>query len=160
APPCPTRARGPRPCESAGRRPIDADRRPRRRARPAVVPPGRAFRTRAMPVNTRMSRSQVRRNARKLSRYGIEPTVVIGNDLDLGPVAAVLIARWLYRYRSELAPVVVAAATSLAAWVLHRWHQHWWSIVAALAGVAVLGLAFVGQRIGLATRGERLYATA
>jgi hypothetical protein len=111
-------------------------------------------------VNGRTSRSQVRRNARKLRRYGIEPMAMIGNDLDLGPVAAILIARWLYRYRSELVPVLAAAATWLAALALHRWYQHSWPILAALTATAVLGLTFVGTHVGLAARIERLYVAS
>jgi hypothetical protein len=111
-------------------------------------------------VNSRMSRSQVRRNARKLRRYGVEPMAMIGDDLGLGPVAAVVIARWLYRYRSELVPVVIATATWLAAWALHAWHPRSWPIVVALAAMAALGLGLAGRYVGLAHGSERLYVAA
>ena len=37
-----------------------------------------------------------------LRRYGIEPMAMVTDDLDVGSVAAAVITRWLWRYRSEL----------------------------------------------------------
>ncbi|MCO6011651.1 hypothetical protein NE236_42550 [Actinoallomurus purpureus] len=70
----------------------------------------------------------------------------------------VLIARWLWRYRSELAPLHLAYLTALAAWLLHTAHPAWWpELLAAAVAAAAAPLRF-GNRIGLARRSERLYA--
>ena len=39
------------------------------------------------------SRHRMRRNARRLRRYGIEPMAIVTDDLDLGSVVAAVITR-------------------------------------------------------------------
>ena len=70
----------------------------------------------------------------------------------------VLLARWAWRYRSELAPVGVAAGLAAAAWWLHRTRPHWWLLVAVLTGVAAWAVALFGARWRFPTRLERAYA--
>ena len=70
----------------------------------------------------------------------------------------VVLARWAWRYRSELAPLGVAAALAGAAWWLHHTRPHWWALVAALAGVAAWAVAMFGARWRLPARIERVYA--
>jgi hypothetical protein len=55
-----------------------------------------------------MKARQMRRHARKLSRNGVQPMILITSDDQLPDMIGVLIGRWLWRYRSELAPVHTA----------------------------------------------------
>src|SRR5580658_1950790 len=66
------------------------------------------------------SRHRMRRHARRLRRYGLEPIAIINPGDPLPEIAAVVIGRWLWRYRSELAPLLAALATFAAGWLLHR----------------------------------------
>src|SRR5580658_7964346 len=66
------------------------------------------------------SRRRMRRHARRLRRYGLEPIAIINPGDPLPEIAAVVIGRWLWRYRSELAPLLAALATFAAGWLLHR----------------------------------------
>jgi hypothetical protein len=101
---------------------------------------------------------QMRRHARKLRRYGLQPTVVINPGDPLPDVAIVTLGRWFWRYRSELAPLTLAAVSALAAWTLHAAHPRWWPAFTLTAAAAILGIAFAGRRVGLATRAERGFA--
>jgi hypothetical protein len=72
----------------------------------------------------------------------------------------VLFGRWLWRYRSELAPIAVVLALSGISWIAHVRYAAWWPVIAA-AGVPVLtALVAGGARLGLATLPERLYAAS
>jgi hypothetical protein len=101
---------------------------------------------------------QMRRHARRMRRYGLQPMVVINDAGQLPDLVIVLIGRWLWRYRSELAPLYLTLATASAAWLLHATHPRWWPYILATATVAALGLAIVGGGVGLPRRSERLYA--
>jgi hypothetical protein len=101
---------------------------------------------------------QMRQHARKLRRYGLQPTVVIDPRDPLPDVAIVTLCRWFWRYRSELAPLTLAVASALAAWSLHAAHPQWWPAFTLTAAAAILGIAVTGQRLGLTTRAERAFA--
>lgn len=58
---------------------------------------------------------QLRRQARKMHRSGIQPMMFIGGDEWPEPTGVALL-RIMWRYRSELAPAFVAAWLLLAAW--------------------------------------------
>ena len=58
----------------------------------------------------------MRRHARRMRRYGFQPMIFINAGDRLPDLAAVVLARWAWRYRSELAPLTLAAMTVLAAW--------------------------------------------
>jgi DNA translocase FtsK/SpoIIIE-like protein len=68
----------------------------------------------------------MRRHARRLSRDGFQPMMLLnsGDQLPETPVTA--IARAIWRYRSELAPLAVAALTAATAAILHHGHQGAW----------------------------------
>jgi hypothetical protein len=100
----------------------------------------------------------MRRHARRMRRYGLQPMMVITPNDRLPETAGVFLARWSWRYRSELAPLCLATVIGLAAWVLHTAHPNWWPVVGGVAALAVLGLAVAGRRIGPASAAERLYA--
>ena len=83
----------------------------------------------------------MRRNARQMRRYGLQPMVVINSGDPFPEVAAVVVARWVWRYRSELAPITTALATALAASILHITRPHWWLPILASTTVAASLLA-------------------
>ncbi len=91
-------------------------------------------------MTRRPTRSQLRRHARRLARDGYQPMMVINSGTDLPETAATAIARAIWRYRSELAPLAVAAATFVAANTLHRAHHAaWpWLALATLASITTL----------------------
>jgi len=103
---------------------------------------------------------QIRRHARRMRRYGLQPMIVISGDDQLPDIAAVLIFRWAWRYRSELAPVTLAAVTALTGAVLHSTHPGSWWVILAAAVLAVPALLVFGRRLGLAVVAERVYASA
>ncbi len=100
---------------------------------------------------------RMRRQARRIRRGGMQPMMLLtGNDQFLEP-ALVLVFHWVWRYRSELAPLCPAGAVlGLACW-LHADHRQWVGLVLVLATVtAALLVAFGGR--ALPTLAERLYA--
>ncbi|TDC65780.1 cell division protein FtsK [Actinomadura sp. GC306] len=106
-----------------------------------------------------MSRTrQMGRHAHKMRRNGLQPMVIIDRNDQFPDVAAVLVARALWRYRSELAPVYLVAVLAISGAVLHLAHPEWWPWLLSLATVAAWALALFGERIGLVRRIERLYA--
>jgi S-DNA-T family DNA segregation ATPase FtsK/SpoIIIE len=77
----------------------------------------------------------------------------------LPETAALVIGHWIWRYRSELAPLAITLATAVAAWWLHGHDAHWWPLIAALAATAIPLLMMTGSRLGLGDLAERLYAS-
>src|SRR5712691_9654747 len=104
------------------------------------------------------SRHRMRRHARRLRRYGLEPIAIVNPGDPLPEVAIVLIGRWLWRYRSELAPAAYALAVFASAWWLNRTHQHWWPLIVLAAIGASAAVMVKGVRLGLVTSAERWYA--
>jgi S-DNA-T family DNA segregation ATPase FtsK/SpoIIIE len=101
---------------------------------------------------------RMRRHARRMRRYGLQPMVVINPGDPLPDVVIVIIVRCLWRYRSELAPLAVAAMTALVAWIFHATHPHWWPALAAATAAVTAATCVGGSRLGLTTRAERGYA--
>ncbi len=101
---------------------------------------------------------RMRRQARLARRSGLQPMIMLNAGEPLPETIGVVLARWAWRYRSELAPVAVTAGLAGAAWWLHRTRPHWWALVAALAGAAAWAAAMFGARWRLPTRAERAYA--
>ena len=101
---------------------------------------------------------RMRRQARLARRSGLQPMMMINTGDGFPETAGVLLARWAWRYRSELTPVAVAAGLVAAAWWLHATRPHWWLPVAVLAGVAAWAAALFGGRWRLPTLPERVYA--
>src|ERR1700744_6335430 len=102
---------------------------------------------------------QVRRPARKLRRPGIEPAIFIGGSGDGSPTTEILLLRLLWRYRSELIPLVVASALFFLGWRLHSSGAHW-QMVAAATMPAVGMVWLLGGYTGLTSWLERAYAVA
>ncbi|WP_344944189.1 cell division protein FtsK [Actinomadura miaoliensis] len=86
--------------------------------------------------------------------------IVINKDDQLPDIAAVLIGRFLWRYRSELAPVYVVVTLAIGGAVLHMTHAQWWPYLLVVATLAAWMLAMFGERVGLSLRAERFYAAA
>ena len=101
---------------------------------------------------------RMRRQARQARRSGLQPMMVINSGEPFPETVGVLLLRWAWRYRSELAPLAVTVGIVCAAWWLHAARPHWWPLVAVLAGVAGWAVAMFGARWGLPTRIERVYA--
>ena len=117
-------------------------------------------------MTNRPSRRQLRRRARQLRRDGFQPTMFLSPDEPLPETAGAIVVRALWRYRSELAPVVAAAGIVIAAAAMHRSHPGWWPWLMAvtLTDVAVLALP-APRRLRkewpiLDRTAERVYAAA
>jgi hypothetical protein len=89
---------------------------------------------------------RMRRQARQARRSGLQPMMVINSSEPFPETAGVVLLRWAWRYRSELAPVAVTGALVAAAWWLHATRPHLWFPVAVLAGVAAWAVALFGAR--------------
>jgi hypothetical protein len=92
-------------------------------------------------VTNRPSRQQVRRYARQLRRDGVAPLAFIDTGGRPPETAAVAIGRAMWRYRSELAPLAVAALTAAVASMLHRSHPGAWLGAAVVTVAASAALA-------------------
>ncbi|WP_343948210.1 cell division protein FtsK [Nonomuraea longicatena] len=95
-----------------------------------------------------------------MRRYGVQPIASATDDLDLAPLVVVSLARGIWRYRSELAPLTLTVLCLLAGTVLHRFAVTWWPTVAVLAGGTATALALWGRWINLTRPIERGYAAA
>jgi biotin operon repressor len=117
-------------------------------------------------MTSRPSRSRLRRQARRLRRDGFQPMMVFNQGDQIPETAAVAIARAVWRYRSELAPIVFAALTVSAAAQLHRTHPRWWPwwALATVTTAAILAIpvpAWLRKAWPVVDRpAERLYAGA
>ena len=98
---------------------------------------------------------QIRRQTRRARKAGLQPIVVIASP---SPVpAGVLLARWAWRYRSEIAPATTAGAVLAAGSWLHHGHADLWTWLLAISDLAAFALAVFGARIGLSRLTERVY---
>jgi S-DNA-T family DNA segregation ATPase FtsK/SpoIIIE len=105
-----------------------------------------------------MRNQQMKRHARRMRRNGLQPMVVIDSNGPVPDLAAVIIARGLWRYRSEIGPIAMALVLVVASLTLHLSHPGWWIGILVTAIVSASALALVGDRIGLSLRIECLYA--
>jgi FtsK/SpoIIIE family len=115
---------------------------------------------------SRPTRTQLRRHARRLTRDGYQPMVVINSGSDLPETAVTAIFHTIWRYRSELAPIAVAASTFIVANMLHRTHRGAWTWLAVETLAAVTALALPPPKLArkiwplLDHPAERAYAVA
>ena len=101
---------------------------------------------------------RMRRQARRARRSGLQPMMVINSGEPFPETVGVVLLRWAWRYRSELAPLGVTVGIVGAAWWLHADRPHWWAVLLGITAVAAWVLAAFGARFGLAALIERLYA--
>jgi hypothetical protein len=99
---------------------------------------------------------QIRRQARRARRSGLQPIVVI--DSQFPTPAGAILTRLAWRYRSELAPAFTASAVLGAGWWLHLTHPHLWPYPLGISDAAAFAVAVLGARIGLGPLAERIYA--
>jgi len=100
----------------------------------------------------------MRRQARRIRRTGLHPLMVINAGDQFPETAWLAMLRWAWRYRSELAPVYLAAVVLGASWWLHAARPQWWAFVLSVAVVTAGALAAFGARAGTPALTERLYA--
>lgn len=100
---------------------------------------------------------QLRRQARQARRAGMQPMMFLNPGDQLPEIAIVIISRWVWRYRSELAPAGVALLMLVLGWYAHVALSRGWWLVLVVSGVAAWALGSFGARIGLARLTERLY---
>ncbi len=88
------------------------------------------------------NRHQLRRHARRLSRDGYQPMMIVNSGDRLPESAATAIGHAIWRYRSELVPIAVAALTATTAVMLHRSHPSaWpWLALATATGITLLAV--------------------
>jgi S-DNA-T family DNA segregation ATPase FtsK/SpoIIIE len=86
--------------------------------------------------------------------------MMFGSGDQFPETVPVLIFRWAWRYRSELAPLSSAIVIALVGLVLHATHPGWWPLILGCAIATACVLAALGQRLGLATFLERAYAAS
>jgi S-DNA-T family DNA segregation ATPase FtsK/SpoIIIE len=98
---------------------------------------------------------QIRRQTRHARKAGLQPIVVIDSPFPVP--AGVLLARWAWRYRSEIAPAATAGAILLAGWWLHDGHADLWALLLAASDLAAFALTVFGARVGLSQLAERVY---
>jgi S-DNA-T family DNA segregation ATPase FtsK/SpoIIIE len=101
----------------------------------------------------------MRRNARQARRAGMQPMMVINSGDPFPDLAIVIVARSIWRYRSELAPVGVAFLMMVSGWYAHVALSHGWWLILGLSGVAAWALGSFGAKIGIPALLERLYVT-
>ncbi len=101
---------------------------------------------------------QLRRHARRVRRYGIQPMMFMGDGDRLPDTVAVIVGRWAWRYRSELGPAACAGVLFLAGLLLHTRQPGWWPYALIAATITAAVTLTLGERLGLPTRAERLYA--
>jgi S-DNA-T family DNA segregation ATPase FtsK/SpoIIIE len=100
----------------------------------------------------------MRRQARQARRSGLQPMMVINSGEPFPETVGVVLLRWAWRYRSELAPLGVTAGIVAAGWWLHASRPHWWPVLLGVTAAAAWVLAGFGARLGLAALIERVYA--
>src|ERR1700733_12315702 len=87
-------------------------------------------------MSDRPSRQQLRRHARRLRHDGYQPMIVLNSGDQIPETAAAQIARTIWRYRSELAPMIVAVLVMLCAAGIHRAAPESWPFIALAALIA------------------------
>jgi hypothetical protein len=103
---------------------------------------------------------QMRRHARHVRRAGLQPIMVINNDGQPPTLVGVILARWAWRYRSEITPAAVALVVLGGGWGAHLSRPHWWPYFALFTALAASAIIAFGGRAGLSRLAERIYAAA
>jgi hypothetical protein len=101
---------------------------------------------------------KMRRQARQMRRAGMQPMMVVNGGDQLPELVITIIARAVWRYRSELAPLTTALALLALGWYAHAALAHWWLLILIGSTIIAWSLAYFGPKIGLTTPPERLYA--
>jgi len=86
--------------------------------------------------------------------------MVFNSGDPLPDVAGIIVARWLWRYRSELAPIATTLAILGVAMWLHATRPNWWGIALGTAVISAWVLLVFGARLRLTPIAERVYAAS
>src|ERR1700722_11947971 len=100
---------------------------------------------------------QMRRHARQARRAGMQPMMVLNAGDPFPELAILIIARWTWRYRSELAPLGVAMLMLVLGRYAHAALSQWWPVILACSGATVWVMATFGAKLGIHSRLERFY---
>jgi hypothetical protein len=100
---------------------------------------------------------QMRRHARQARRAGMQPMMVINSGDPLPELVIVVIARWTWRYRSELAPLGIAVVMASFGRYAHAARSEWWPVILTCSGAAAWVLAAFGTKLGIRAPLERFY---
>jgi hypothetical protein len=100
---------------------------------------------------------QMRRHARQARRVGVQPMMVINSGSPLPELAIIVIARWIWRFRSELAPLGVALLVAGFGVYAHAKLSAWWPLILVGSATAASAIGTFGAKFGIPTRLERLY---
>jgi hypothetical protein len=103
---------------------------------------------------------QLRRQARRVRRYGIQPMIIMSDGDRLPATTALVISRLLWRYRSEFGPVAFTALLVATGMAAHASRPCWWPWPIAAAAFAATAAVTAGKGLGLPTRVECVYAAA
>jgi hypothetical protein len=103
---------------------------------------------------------RMRRQARVARRSGLQPMMVINSGESFPETAAAVLARCIWRYRSELAPIALALTLLGTSVWLHSAHRQWWGIELGVSCAAACGLYALAPRIGMKRLSERLHAAS
>ena len=84
----------------------------------------------------------MRRQARRMRRYGMQPMVVINSDDQLPDLFIVLATRFAWRHRSAFVPFIVTATAFTVSAIGHHDHPGWWIpfLSATITGTILLGI--------------------
>lgn len=107
----------------------------------------------------RASRHEIRRNARRMRRYGVQPVAGI-EDLEFAPLAIAGVARLAWRYRSELAPLTMITSVLAGSLAMRHWFPEWWPTLIIATAILAGALAIGGRWVNLPRPIERGYAAA
>jgi hypothetical protein len=117
-------------------------------------------------LTSRRTRRQLRRHAHRLRHDGYQPMIVLNSGDQIPETAAAQFGRAIWRYRSELTPLAIAALVVLAALALHHANHRSWPwltfiVLAATAGFTVPLPTWIRRTWSLLGRpAERAYAAA
>lgn len=90
-------------------------------------------------MTARPTRRQLRRHAHRLRHDGYQPMIVLNSGYQIPETAAAQLGRSVWRYRSELAPLALAALVVLAAMVMHHVDRRSWPWLALVAIATTTG---------------------
>ncbi len=104
---------------------------------------------------------RMRRQSRQIRRGGMQPMMFISADSNqFPPPVGMLLARFMWRHRSELAPLAVAVLLMGAGWWVHVRYLHDWRYI--LTGTSLIAWLLIpfGEALRLGPIVERVYAAA
>jgi S-DNA-T family DNA segregation ATPase FtsK/SpoIIIE len=87
----------------------------------------------------------------------MQPMMIINSGDPFPELVIVVIVRWAWRYRSELAPLGAALLVAGFGWYTHTALPRWWPTILVGSGTAAWLLAAFGAKLGIPARLERLY---